>query len=331
VTHLGEIEIEIEIESVDARTRDWPELATPGWEPARKTLHLWTQIIGKTRLALCPMLNHWWQTPLYVSTRGLTTSPMPFPGGLVEIEFDLLAQALQFRTSGGELREMPLAAQTVSDFFRDTERILRELAIPVRLRPVPVEIPEVIPFAQDDVHHHYDPAWGVRFWTALRQVDRLYNDFRGEFLGKASPSHFFWGSFDLATTRFSGRAAPPHPGGLPNTPDFVTREAYSHQLASTGFWPGGFGYPEAIFYSYAYPEPRGFSSAPVGPSAAHYDTTLKEFVLPYSAVRDAPDPAAAVREFLETTYEAAAVLGDWDRPLLERSRAAVRIEQPALH
>jgi hypothetical protein len=293
----------------------WPDLTLATWEDTRDTLHLWTQVAGKVRLALEPMLNHWWQVPLYVSARGLTTSLMHANGLALEMEFDFLDHVLAIRTSTGEVRKLTLEPRSVADFYAATMSALHGLGIHVAIRPRPVEIPDVIPFPQDETHHHYDPAAARAFWLALVQAHRLMSRFRAGFIGKASPVHFFWGGFDLAVTRFSGRTAPPHPGGVPNCPDWVMRLAYSHEVSSCGFWPGGSA--EGSFYSYAYPEPKGFKEWRGLPSEAFYDEALGEFLLPYAAVRSAGDPDALLLSFLQSTYAAAAELGGWDRAALE--------------
>ena len=303
--------------SVDAVT-EWPELTVASWEPTRVALHMWTQVVGKVRLALEPMVNHWWQVPLYVSARGLTTSLMHAGAVGVEIEFDFIRHVLVIRTTRGETRELPLGPPSVADFYAATMAALRELGIAVDILARPVEVPEAIPFAQDTVHHAYDADAVHRFWQQLVAADRVLKRFRAGFIGKASPVHFFWGAFDLATTRFSGRPAPRHPGGAPNCADWVMELAYSHEVSSCGFWPGGSA--EGSFYSYAYPEPDGFSERRVEPSEAYYSPVYREFLLPYEAVRRAADPQATLVRFLETTYEAAAELGRWDRAALEVRR-----------
>ena len=302
----------------DAAAETWPSLPLPAWRDTRDTLHLWTQIVGKTRLSLAPSANHWWQSALYVTSRGLTTSPMPYGGVTLEVEFDFIGHNLWLRTSAGEARAMPLIARSVADFYREYVTLLRALRIEVRMLPRPVELVEAIPFAQDRKHAAYDAPWAHRCWQVLVQADRVLKEFRGRFLGKASPVHFFWGSFDLAATRFSGRLAPPHAGGAPNLADWVMREAYSHELSSAGFWPGDDRFPEPAFYAYAYPEPPGFGKRAVRPEAAFYHSGLGEFLLPYEAVRTASTPDRMVLDFLQSTYEAAAVLGGWDRAALER-------------
>jgi len=293
----------------------WPELPLAGWQDTRDTLHLWTQIVGKVRLALEPMVNHWWQVPLYVSARGLTTSLMHAPGVDLEMEFDFLDQALVVRTVGGEVRRIDLEPRSVAAFHAETMRALASLGVNVRILARPVEAPDAIPFARDELHHSYDPDSAQRFWLALTHAHRVMSRFRAGFQGKASPVHFFWGGFDLAVSRFSGRTAPRHPGGVPNCADWVMELAYSHEVSSCGFWPGGS--EEGSFYAYAYPEPDGFADWEVRPSAAYYDRALREFLLPYRAVRTAADPDATLLNFLQSTYDAAAELGAWDRAALE--------------
>jgi hypothetical protein len=300
-------------------TDAWPALPYESWKDTYATLHRWMQIVGKTRLGFEPMLNHWWQVPLYVSARGLTTSAMPCGAArLVEIEFDFIAQELAIRTSDGARSALPLAPRSVADFYAEYQQALRGLGVEDHVWPVPVELPDALPFAEDHEHASYDGAMARRFWQALIPVDRIFKKFRGRFLGKSSPVHFFWGGFDLAVTRFSGRPAPPHPGGAPNVGDWVMREAYSHEVSSAGFWPGNDAYPQAAFYSYAYPTPPGFADAPLRPAGALFSKEMGEFLLPYEAVRTAADPEAALLDFLQSTYEAAAEHAGWDRAGLER-------------
>jgi hypothetical protein len=275
-----------------------------------------TQVVGKVRLALTPWLNHSWQTPLYVTARGLSTGPIAHGGALFDMEFDFFDQALRIRTDG-PTRAVALAPTSIAGFHAAVLGALADLELPVKIHGAPNEMAEAIPFAEDRAPRAYDGAAAQRFWRALVQADRVLKLFRTGFLGKASPSHFFWGSFDLAVTRFSGRRAPEHPGGVPHLPDAVAREAYSHEVASAGFWPGGPGTEEAVFYAYAWPEPAGFREAPVAPPQARFDADLGEFVLPYAAVRAAPDPDAMLLAFLASTYAAAADLAHWDRAALE--------------
>lgn len=285
------------------------------WHATAATLHMWTQIVGKIRLALSPQTNHWWQVPLYVSARGLSTSPIPYSDRLFEMEFDLVGHNLEIRESNRVTKYVPLFARSVADFYRELMAVLHAISIDVKIWPKPVEIPDPIPFTDDTVHASYDPGAVCKFHRILMSVDAVLKQFRGEFLGKASPVHFFWGSFDLAATRFSGRRAPERPGA-----DSVTKEAYSHECSSVGFWPGNVGGPvnDAAFYSYAAPEPQGYSQHPVSPAKALYHRELKEFILMYDDVRNASSPDAALHDFLQSTYEAAAILGDWDRASLER-------------
>jgi Family of unknown function (DUF5996) len=300
---------------VSSTVQTWPDLTLASWEDTRDTLHLWTQVVGKVRLALEPMVNHWWQVPLYVSARGLTTSLMHAPGVDLEIEFDFIDHALVIRTSGAIVRRLALEPQSVADFHRATMSVLDDLGVEVRMLARPVEVSDAIPFAQDRLHRSYDADAAHRFWLALTNAHRVMSRFRAGYIGKVSPVHFFWGGFDLAVSRFSGRVAPKHRGGVPNCADWVMELAYSHELSSCGFWPGPGG--EGSFYAYAYPEPKGFARWDVRPDAAHYDESLREFLLPYAAVRDADDPDAVLLTFLQSTYEAAAELGGWDRAALE--------------
>ena len=296
----------------------WPELPFEGWTDSYATLHLWTQVVGKVRLALTPWSNHSWHTPLYLTARGLTTSPIAHGTRTFEIEFDFVAHRLGIRTADGAERTLPLRPQSVADFHGAVLGTLGELRLPVEIHDTPNEIENPIPFADDRTHAAYDPDAANRCWRILLHADRVLQRFRAGFVGKTSPVHFFWGSFDLAATRFSGRTAPPHPGGIPHLPDAVVREAYSHEVSSAGFWPGGGPHPFPLFYSYAYPESEGFAGAEVPVEGAFYSADLREWVLPYDAVRTAPDPDGALLGFLESTYRAAADLGGWDRAALER-------------
>ena len=297
---------------------DWPALPFEAWKDTCATLHLWTQIVGKIRLARAPMTNHWWQVPLYVTCRGLTTSPIPYDGGCnFQIDFDFVDHCLRIEVSDGRSESLPLEPCTVADFYRRVMDRLTALGLEVPIWTMPVELPDPIPFEQDRAHAAYDPNYAQQFWRVLVNVDRLLKQFRSRFLGKASPVHFFWGSFDMAVTRFSGRRAPQHPGA-PHIADRVTREAYSHEVSSCGFWPGNGGFGQPAFYSYAYPEPAGLADARIRPAAAYYGRDLHEFILPYDAVRVAASPDQAILDFLETTYAAAADLGHWDRAALER-------------
>ena len=301
----------------------WPELRYADWASTASTLHLWTQIVGKIRLVQTPWTNHSWHVPLYVTARGLTTSPIPYGGVSFEIAFDFLDQELVLQCSDGGRRVLPLRAQSVADFYRGVMAGLDALGVRVRTHTMPNEIADAAPFDQDVQPREYDADSAARFWRALVQIDRVFKQFRAGFVGKASPVHFFWGSFDLAVTRFSGREAPPHPGGVPNLPDWVVREAYSHEVSSAGFWPGG---PDvdAAFYSYAYPAPDGFSAAAVHPGEAAWSDTLGEFLLPYESVRTAESPDDALLAFLRSTYAAAADRAGWDRAALERDVTAGR-------
>lgn len=295
----------------------WPELPYTAWKDTYATLHLWTQIAGKIRLARTPWLNHSWHVVLYVSARGLTTSPIPFGDRSFQLDFDFLDHVLRASVSDGGQKEIALFPRSVADFYADLMRSLAELGIEVRINELPNEIPDASRFSEDHAHASYDRDYAERHWRVLLQVNRVLHGFRTSFIGKCSPVHFFWGSFDLAVTRFSGRRAPLHPGGVPNLPDAVTQEAYSHEVSSAGFWPGSAGVEYPAFYSYAYPEPPGFSAAPIRPKEAFYSNDLREYVLPYDAVRSAPDPDGLLMDFLISTYEAAAVLGKWDRAALE--------------
>jgi hypothetical protein len=296
----------------------WPPLVYDAWKGTYATLHMWTQIVGKTRLALAPMENHWWQVTLYVTPRGLTTSPIPAGERTFTVDFDFIDHELQVRTSDGANRALPLLPQPVAEFYSEYMQTLRALGLTPRIRPVPVEVVEAIPFAEDHTHASYDADAAHRWWQILAQSDRVLKRYRGRFLGKSSPVHFFWGGFDLACTRFSGRAAPKHGGGVPNCPDWVMEEAYSRECSSCGFWPGSEPLLEAAYYAYAYPEPKGYRTRRVQPDAAYYHEQLGEFVLPYEAVRRAPSPDDALLAFVQSTYDAAADCGGWDRAILER-------------
>jgi hypothetical protein len=293
----------------------WPSLAVDDWTATRETFHMFTQVVGKIRLVCEPMVNHWWQVPLYVSARGLTTGSMPYEGDVFDLEFDLVEHTLRMRRSDGRSSEVALEAVAVSQFYAATMAALAGIGIEVAIVARPNEVDPAIPFADDLTHASYDADAVHRFWLQLVQAQRVLSVFRAGFVGKVSPVHFFWGALDLAVTRFSGRVAPEHPGGVPNCPDHVMVEGYSHEISSAGFWPGGGA--EGAFYSYAYPAPDGFADAPV-PEPAYYDHALGEFLLPYEAVRTAADPDALVLEFLEATYRAAADLGHWDPQLARR-------------
>ena len=291
----------------------WPSLPLAEWEPTRATLHMWTQIVGKVRLALAPRVNHWWSVVLYVNSRGLTTSAMPYGERAFEIQFDFLKHVLEIKVSDGSMRTLALAPRSVADFYREFMDALASLGVRMKIWPMPVEIPNPIRFDEDRVHNSYNPAHAQRFWRALVCVDSVFGEFRAHFIGKSSPVHFFWGSFDLAVTRFSGRRAPERAGA-----DKMTREAYSHEVISVGFWPGNEGVIDAAFYAYAVPEPTGFSAATIRPTAAFYDKKMSEYFLPYENVRRSADPRATLLEFAQSTYDAGASLGNWDRAALER-------------
>jgi Family of unknown function (DUF5996) len=301
---------------MDGAASLWPELPYAGWRDTVSTLQLWTQIVGKIRLRLTPWVNHGWQVPLYVTARGLGTSPIPAGAEILELEFDFIGHRLVARTSRGDERALALRPQTVADFHCGAIDLLKGLGVEVAISEMPNEVANPIRFSQDRVHASYDAEAAHRFWRALLQADRVFKLFRSGFLGKASPVHFFWGSFDLAVTRFSGRKAPRHPGGVPGLPDAVTREAYSHEVSSAGFWPGNDAFPRAAFYSYAYPEPKGFRERPM-PKDAAFEPALGEFILPYDRMRAAADPDALLLDFLAATYEAAAEAGGWDRAALD--------------
>ncbi len=291
----------------------WPEVRWEDWSATADTLHMWMQIVGKTRLALTPLQAQWWNVPLYVSARGLSTAAMPYADEFLEIEFDFVSHELRFRSSTGASRATPLRAQSVKDFYAEYQRTLAEMGVAVALQPTPVEVAHPIPFAEDGEHAAYDPAAAHRFWRVLLRADQVLQRFSSRFVGKVSPVHFFWGSFDLAVTRFSGRPAPAREGA-----DAVTREAYSQEVISAGFWPGNGGYGKAAFYCYAAPVPNGLAASAIQPGEAKWDAGLGEFVLLYEDVRRAASPEDALMAFLETTYAAAANLAQWDRGALER-------------
>lgn len=295
----------------------WPSLPLAEWQDTYETLHMWTQIVGKIRLALAPKINHWWHSTLYVTPRGLTTSSIACGTRTFEISFNFLEHQLQIDTSDGTSRRIALVSRSVADFYQDVMGALRALGIDVYIWTMPQEVQEPIPFDQDYKHAAYDPEYAQRLWRILLQADRIMTAFRSRFIGKSSPVHFFWGSFDLAVTRFSGQRAPEHPGGVPNMADWVTREAYSHEVSSCGFWPGGGAVVEPVFYAYAYPTPEGFADYPIQPKEAFYNSQMGEFILPYEAVRQADNPDEVLQSFLQSTYEAAANLGNWDRAALE--------------
>jgi hypothetical protein len=292
----------------------WPDLPLASWQDTYQTLHMWTQIVGKVRLALSPRINHWWEVPLYVSAHGLTTSSIPYGSGIFEVEFDFIHHNLNIRTSWGSSQSLPLVPQSVADFYREFLAALRSLGIQVKMWSMPVEVPNPIPFDQDTQHASYDREYAHRFWQILVLCDVIFKEFRAGFIGKDSPVHFFWGSFDLAVTRFSGRRAPERPEADP-----VTREAYSHEVISAGFWPGGGEINGPAFYAYAAPEPAGFAEQRVLPAAAFYHPQMKEFLLMYDDVRQSASPRETLLSFLQSTYEAGATLGHWNRRELERA------------
>lgn len=297
----------------------WPSLPFEAWKDTYATIHRWMQIVGKIRLTQTPWVNHSWHVPLYVTARGLTTSRIPHGDRTFEIAFDFLDHRLVIDSTGGEVATIPLRPQSVADFYAELLRKLSEMNLGVSIHGSPNELEDAIPFAEDRLHGSYDAEYVTRFWRALVQADRVLQQFRARFIGKCSPIHFFWGSFDLAVTRFSGRTAPRHPGGIPNIPDWVVREAYSHEVSSCGFWPGGGPHPFPLFYSYAYPAPAGFESAKVQPEGAFYSNELREWILPYDVVLSAASPDEALLAFVESTYAAAADLARWDRAALERT------------
>lgn len=290
-----------------------PALPFDSWKDTLATLHMWTQVVGKVRLALSPLVNHWWNVPFYLTGRGMTTSAMPYQQGAIEVRFDFIEHELVVESSDGRVIEMPLRAESVAEFYKRFMATLAEAGVAVKIWTMPVEIPDPIPFERDDKHASYDREAVHKFWRILVWVDQVFKEFRGGFQGKCSPVHFFWGSFDLAVTRFSGRPAPPRPGADP-----ITREAYSDEVSSAGFWPGGGDIKGPAFYSYAAPEPPGFGDRRIGPAAAFYHPQLKEFLLMYDDVRTSSSPKADLLEFLETTYVAAADAAKWDRKALER-------------
>jgi hypothetical protein len=296
----------------------WPSLPFQEWQDTCATLHMWTQIVGKIRLVQTPWVNHSWHTTLYVTSRGLTTSPVPYGTRTFQIDFDFIDHNLSIQTSDGQIKTIVLAPRSVADFYQELFSRMAEAALDVKINTTPNEVVNAIQFDRDSEHASYDAEYANRFWRALVQADRVFKKFRARFIGKCSPVHFFWGSFDLAVTRFSGRPAPQHRGGIPNLPDWVTREAYSHEVSSCGFWPGSEQMPEPLFYAYAYPEPDGFRTATVGPGGAAYNTDFKEFIFPYDEVRRSAEPDEALLRFLQSSYEAAADCGRWNRSELER-------------
>ena len=310
-----------------ASNSSWPPLPFAEWKDTASTLHMWTQIVGKIRLTRTPWINHSWHVTLYLTARGLTTSPIPHPAGIFEIRFDFIDHKLRILKSDGAVQVIELRPKSVASFYREVMAALSELKIDTRINTTPNEVEPAIPFDEDDKHRSYDPEYANRFWRVLLQSARVFQEFRSRFCGKCSPVHFFWGSFDLAVTRFSGRLAPPHPGGVPNLPDAITREAYSQEVSSLGFWPGNAAVPTPVFYSYAYPEPAGFAEAKVQADAAVYEPKLHEFILPYDAVRTAENPDQALLEFAQSAYDAASKLGKWDRAALEEKKPALHSPQ----
>lgn len=290
----------------------WPSLLLEEWKDTYATLHMWTQVVGKIRLASTPLVNHWWNVPLYVTPRGLTTSAMPYDARSFEIDFDFIDHVLLFKCSDGTDKAIPLAPRSVADFYHEVMKTLGDLRIALKIWTMPVEVENPVRFEEDQAHASYDAEYANRFWRILLQADRVFKEFRAGFVGKVSPVHFFWGSFDLAVTRFSGRRAPERAGA-----DSITREAYSHEVISHGFWPGGAG-QQAAFYSYTAPEPPGLSEVAIRPAGAFYSADMKEFLLPYDAVRRAGSPDVALKEFMQSTYEAGANLAGWERDALER-------------
>jgi hypothetical protein len=302
------------IARMDSTSASWPPLPFEAWADSCATLHMWTQIVGKVQLALAAPVNHWWHVAMAVTARGLRTSPVPYRGGTLEMAFDFIDHRLSIDMSDGRRRTVALEPKPVADFYREVVRALAELGINVRIWPMPVEVPVPIRFDEDRAHRSYDPAGIQRWWKVVVQTDAVLKEFRGRFLGKCSPVHFFWGSFDLAVTRFNGRRAPERPGADP-----ITREAYSHEALSAGFWPGSGAMPDAAFYAYAAPEPAGYKTAQVGPPAAFYNADFNEFILKYEDMRTAASPRDTLLDFLQSTYEAGAVLANWDRQKLETS------------
>jgi len=307
--------------SIDPSEEAWPSLPLEAWSDTCATLHMWVQIVGKIRLAQSPAVNHSWHTTLYVTSSGLTTSPIPHGNRTFQVDFDFVRHQLAIQASDGRTAAFALEPQSVAAFYRRLMRELERLDLQVHIHKKPNEVPAPVPFDQDEADRAYDREYANRFWRILVQADRVLKEFRSRFIGKCSPVHFFWGALDLAVTRFSGQRAPQHPGGIPNLPDWVTREAYSHEVSSCGFWPGGGALSYPAFYSYAYPEPAGFSAVPAKPDAAFYSIDLREFILPYDVVRQSPSPDRMLLDFLQATYEAVATLAKWDRGSLERAES----------
>ena len=298
----------------------WPSLPLEAWSDTYQTLHLWTQIVGKIRLAQTPWTNHSWHVTLYVTPRGLTTGSIPYGARAFQIDFDFVAHELKIQCNDGGAAGFSLEPQSVAAFYRRVTEAMKNLGLEVKIHGKPNEVSNAVPFDRDAAHAAYDREYAHRFWQVLLQSDRIFKIFRARFVGKCSPVHYFWGAPDLAVTRFSSRLAPPHPGGVPNLPDRIAREAYSHEVSSCGFWPGGGPVAYPAYYSYAYPEPEDFANAAVKPAGAFYSADLREFMLPYEEVRNAPSPEATLLDFLQTTYEAAANLAQWDRASLEGLR-----------
>lgn len=311
-------QIGVRMHKSDQHTDQWPALPLDQWKDTYATLHMWTQIVGKIRMALTPLQNQWWNVPLYVNARGLTTSAIPYRNRPFELQFDFVDHQLVFEGCDGLRTTLPLSPQPVADFYREVMDMMRSAGVEVKIWPMPQEVPTPIPFDQDRVHASYDPDAVRRFWRILLSVQCVFEEFRSRFVGKSSPIHFFWGSFDLAVTRFSGRPAPPRPDGDP-----VTREAYSQEVSSVGFWPGSGSITDAAFYSYTAPQPQAFQDWPVRPPAAHYNTDVNEFILMYSDVRSAASPSETLLEFCQSTYEAGATLAKWDRNALERHESTL--------
>ena len=305
----------------------WPSLDFSEWKDTAETLHMWTQIVGKIRLTLTPWINHSWHVTLYVTSRGLTTSPIPHGLFTFELAFDFIDHQLHIDKSDGNRRMIELKPRSVAEFYRMVMQALGDLELAVSINTIPNEVENAIPFDRDEEHRSYDREYANRFWRVLVQSDRIFKQFRSRFCGKCSPVHFFWGSFDLAVTRFSGRPAPPHPGGIPHLPDAITREAYSQEVSSVGFWPGNAVIPTPIFYSYAYPAPAGFAEATIQPEAAFYHQKLREFALPYDAVRTARSADDVLLDFAQSTYDAASKLAGWDRDALEEKKPALHSAQ----
>ena len=313
---------------MNGASNSWPALPFAEWKDTATTLHMWTQIVGKIRLTLSPWTNHSWHVTLYVTSRGLTSSPIPHGSHTFEIRFDFIDHELRILKSDGATRTLRLQSQSVAKFYEAVMKALNDLELPVKINMLPNEIENPIPFDEDEEHRTYDREYANRFWRVLVQSDRVFKEFRSGFCGKCSPVHFFWGSFDLAVTRFSGRPAPPHPGGIPHLPDAITREAYSQEVSSLGFWPGNAAAPTPIFYSYAYPEPPGFAEAKVQPAAAFYEPKFREFMLPYDAVRTAEKPDEVLLDFAQSTYDAASTLGKWDRDALQEVKPSLHFTHP---